>query len=288
MCPTSGVYPAADVKDAGDQISSTYEGRHVTLYEGELVHPEHADVYVDKGDPVVFGAGLQGVGVAFMDGVAITDLIAIDTEGIWVLDVVASDDDGASAVAVGDLLCIDTVTAVISKIRSTLTAIPFGYALGTIASGTKTIAVKIHFDPKPAGTETYEAIINLSAVDIKAMYATPVELIAAIAGKGIVVESYDLKLILTATAFTGGGDAEIEYGSTVHAGGTKAISTTISAGLIRMTEGVWWSLVSATGAIGVDEPETIINVGIYISNISAAFAAGTGAAAVLRIRYHLI
>lgn len=139
MC---GVYPAADALTAGDEISSTYEGRHVTLYASELTH---AGAVVTKGLPVVFQ---NACGVAFKTEVAGTDLIAVDTEGIWVESVVAVNDFGNSAVVPGDLLYINTTTCIISKISSELTQIPFGYALGSIGDGsTATIAVKVHFDP---------------------------------------------------------------------------------------------------------------------------------------------
>lgn len=152
MSPAFGVYPIADALNPGDEISSTYEGRHVTVLESDLIHPTHVGGIVDKGDPVVFGTtGLQAVGVA-LGGDANTvagDLIAIDTEGIWNLDVVAITDGAVnSAVAGGDLLFINVGTAVISKITNQATQIPFGYALGIITGGlTEAIAVKVHFDP---------------------------------------------------------------------------------------------------------------------------------------------
>lgn len=147
--PAFGVYPVADVQTAGEEVSSTYEGRHVTLLESELIHPSHTDGFVDKGDPVVFGTvALQGVGVAFKSAAAATDIVAIDTEGIWILDVVAADDGGNVAVEGGDRLYINITTAVVSKIADSATNIPFGYALGHVDSGlTNTIAVKLHWDP---------------------------------------------------------------------------------------------------------------------------------------------
>jgi len=104
---------------------------------------------VDKGDPIVSATGKPAiVGVAFKSAAAATDRIAIDTEGIWVLDVVAADDAGNSAVAGGALVYINTTTAVLSKISNGATQVPFGYALGIITSGdTEAIAVKVHFDP---------------------------------------------------------------------------------------------------------------------------------------------
>lgn len=144
--PAFGVYPVADALAAGDEISSTYEGRHVTLRASEI---RHAGAVVTKGMPVVFGTtGLRGVGIALKTEVLGTDLVAIDTEGIWVVDVYARNDDGNSAVAGGDALFINTTTCEVSKITSIATQIPFGYALGIITGGlTETIAVKVHFDP---------------------------------------------------------------------------------------------------------------------------------------------
>ena len=147
--PSYGAYPVADAKNPGDEISSTYEGRHLTLLESDLVHPTHADGFVDKGDPVVSATGKPAiVGVAFKSAEAATDRIAIDTEGIWALDVVAQNDAGNVAVAGGDLIYINTTTAVLSKISNGATQVPFGYALGIITSGnTEAIAVKVHWNP---------------------------------------------------------------------------------------------------------------------------------------------
>lgn len=147
--PTFGVYPVADAEPAGQEVSSTSEGRHVTLVESELIHPTHSDGFVNKGDPVVFGtAALQGVGVAFKSAAAATDLVAVDTEGIWIIDVNAADDGGNRAIEGGDRLYINVSTAIVSAIATAATQRPFGYALGHIDSGaTETIAVKVHWDP---------------------------------------------------------------------------------------------------------------------------------------------
>ena len=147
--PAYGAYPVADAKNPGDEVSSTYEGRHLTLLESDLVHPVHADGFVDKGDPIVTATGKPvPVGVAFTSAAAATDRIAIDTEGIWVLDVVAVDDAGNSAVAGGDVVYINTTTAVLRKISNQATQVVFGYALGIITAGQKeAIAVKVHHDP---------------------------------------------------------------------------------------------------------------------------------------------
>lgn len=140
-----------DIYDtAGEQISSTGEGRHITLGESLLNHPTHADGMVDAKDPVTFGtvADGRGVGVAFIDAAAATDLISVDTEGIWALSVIANNDAGGSAVEIGDPIFINRTTCLLSKIRNVATNIPFGYALDVLDSGTTgVIAVKVHWDP---------------------------------------------------------------------------------------------------------------------------------------------
>lgn len=129
------------------EISSTGGGRHVTLSAGLINHPGAA---VAAYDPVTFGtvADGYGVGVALGDEVAATDLIAIDTEGIWNLSVVATDDEGNSAIEIGDVIYINRTTCILSKISSDTTNLVFGYAMDTLAEGsTATRAIKVHWAP---------------------------------------------------------------------------------------------------------------------------------------------
>ena len=132
------------------EVSSTLEGRHVTLPESLLNHPTHGDNLVDGKDPVVFGttAAGYGVGVAFSSASAVTDQIAIDTEGIWCLSAQAVDDEGNSAIRVGDIIYINRTDCILSKISSDTTNIVFGYALTPLDSGEEDLVViKVHWSP---------------------------------------------------------------------------------------------------------------------------------------------
>jgi len=161
---TVGVY--AGEQTAGTEVSSTYEGRHLTVLETELIHPFRASGLVNKGDPVIIcnAAAVaergNAVGIALATATAITDYIAVDTEGIWNLTVFSYDDTGGgSAIVAGDPLYIHdgstggvgalgTGDATISKRKSVVTQIPFGYALGAlVGAGTGQIAIKVHWDP---------------------------------------------------------------------------------------------------------------------------------------------
>jgi len=138
-----GVYGGSAVLAENDEISSTYEGRHLTFLASDITGTEHT--LVTKGHPVVVGEHI--VGVALKTEISGSDLIAIDTEGIWALKVLAEDDLGDIAVAAGDELWISKAGAIISKKRNTVTHTRFGYALGSIDAGSElVIAVKVHWD----------------------------------------------------------------------------------------------------------------------------------------------
>ena len=141
---------------AGDEVSSTYEGRHITLEESYLVHPYRASTLVNKGDPVLINDEI--VGVAFSTATANTDLISIDTEGIWFLSVFGcitdgTEDGAAHALAVGDPVYIKraagTDTVILSGQSDPQHYRRFGYLLGDVTadleSGTAdVVAVKVH------------------------------------------------------------------------------------------------------------------------------------------------
>ena len=143
-------------RTAGEAGSVTNEGRYLTVLESDLTHPVHADGFADKGDPVNIG-NIVGV-VCSESATAATDLMTVDTEGLYYLNVVASDGSGTSNVVVGDDLYL--ATGVVSKIA---TGIPFGKALTALAgSATAAVAlVKVHM-PIPEGTMVGTNFTDLS------------------------------------------------------------------------------------------------------------------------------
>ncbi|MBU1173093.1 MAG: DUF2190 family protein [Proteobacteria bacterium] len=126
---------------AGDEVSSSGEGRIVNIQESELIHPAHTDGLVDKGDPVAFW---DGVGVALRSALAVTDIIPIDTEGIWRLSVENTGLNNFGDISVGQVLFIDASGLVYDDWQTSFAI--FGYALQPIDSvRTEVIAVKVHW-----------------------------------------------------------------------------------------------------------------------------------------------
>jgi hypothetical protein len=123
--------------------------------------------------------------------------------------------------------------------------------------------------------------VNLAAADIIAMGTTPVSLIAAPgAGKITLVESITLKMVRTATAFTGGGALEFRY---TDASGAK-VTADIAASVVT-TGGAGTEYNSVAGVTTSLTP--VANAAIVIRNATAAFADGTGTATVT-LKYRVI
>lgn len=121
--------------------------------------------------------------------------------------------------------------------------------------------------------------VSLTAAQIIAMGTTPVELIAAPgAGKCTIVDNITVKMVTTATAFTGGGAVEFRY---TDASGTK-VTADVAAAVVTAVAGT-----SFTNVRGIEASLTCTaNAAIVVRNPTAAFAAGTGTA-VLTIQYHV-
>jgi len=123
-------------REAGEEVSSTFGGRHVYVQEILLIHADPGDGLVDKGQPVAFW---EGVGVALKSATSTAENIPIDTEGIWRLSVVA-----VNPIVVGQSLFI-TANGVVTDDPTNAWAV-IGYSLQAIAeAGTEVIAVKVHW-----------------------------------------------------------------------------------------------------------------------------------------------
>lgn len=128
-------------------------------------------------------------------------------------------------------------------------------------------------------------IVQLTAAQLIAMYATPVALIPAVPGKSIIVDAFEFIITRTSTAFTGGGVVAPQYDSTANGAGTAATAT-VAATVVTGAAGK-----TITARIPVVQSDiaqaSIEGIGLFLSNATAAFAAGTGTA-VARIAYHLV
>jgi hypothetical protein len=115
------------------------------------------------------------------------------------------------------------------------------------------------------------ATVNLNAGQIYGMFAAPVSLIGAPGlNKVIMVDAILLRSKRTATAFTGGGALQIRY----HVTTTTVIATpaaTVLTGAAGTQDILFGSDTSDPNGITIPE-----NEGLDLTNLTSAFAAGTG------------
>jgi hypothetical protein len=124
-------------REAGEEVSSTFEGRHVTVEESLLMHVDPGDGLVNKGQPVAF---IDGVGIALKSATSTSEKIPIDTEGIWRVSVVVTEVGG---IGVGQTLYITAGGVVTDDPTSAQTV--FGYSMQQGVQGTIIVAVKVHW-----------------------------------------------------------------------------------------------------------------------------------------------
>lgn len=149
---------------------------------------------------------------------------------------------------------------------------------------------KVFYNTGSTATPVWESeiiskTVSLTAAQIIAMYATPVVVIPAVSGKTIVLDSFIFDLTGTATQFTGGGVVNLQYKSTANGAGT-ALHADIAAAVVTGATGNVKTLRTPADLSAVATAD-IDGQGVYISNKTGAFAAGTGTAS-LRVKYHLI
>jgi len=127
--------------------------------------------------------------------------------------------------------------------------------------------------------------VSLTAAQLNGMYAASVEIVPAVAGKAIVLDSFMLDLTGTATQFAGGGVVNLQYANTVNGAGTTLhadIAATVLTGATARV--LTLRIPKDLSAIAT----TAINgIGVFIGNKSAAFTTGTGTA-VCKVSYHVI
>lgn len=204
---------------------------------------------------------------------------------------------GGSISGITDLAIADGGTGV-----STMTTAYAPVIAGTTATGALQVAdtglatsgwvftsngssAKPSFQAIPSPAVSFLTVaVPLTSNNIKTMYTTPVELIAAPgAGNMIMIYSCFMDFTYSTAAYTGGGTVKVQYGATFGGGGASTLST-ITAGTMGITSN-YIMYMSPAGANSIRTD--FINKSICISNLTAVFASGSGTA-IMNIVYRIV
>lgn len=131
------------------------------------------------------------------------------------------------------------------------------------------------------------AVVVLPASSITGAFATPALLLPSPGtGKAIMINSVRV-VTHVVTPFAGGGAGSIQYGQTVHGGGTLAVDATTPAAEINAVGSQIYSQYGVP-ATTVNPTSDITATGVYFSNATGAFTGGTGSTVTFNIAYTII
>lgn len=122
-------------------------------------------------------------------------------------------------------------------------------------------------------------VVSLTAANLIAMFTTPVSLLPAPgAGYASLVDQIAFEMNASSTAFTGGGGVNFIYHGT-----STAVAGLMGSAVVTAGPGTTLTLLTPIQS-GITVPA---NTGLDVTNISSAFATGTGSARI-HLRYRVV
>jgi len=237
------------------------EGKAVEVLESVLVHPTHADGFVDSGD-LVYVTGTTLVGVAMDSAAAATDLVRVWVTGVVSAYSAAVTATAQSAIAVGDKLYLPAADVfAIGTLTSDATA---PTTADTVTIGTTVYTFRTALSVGP--TIPYEVLIGASAA---AALDNLKSAINATAGGGTTYSTGTLAHP-TVTAETNTNTTQVVQAKA--AGGVASLIVTTEA-----STHLSWGATYLQGGTLIGEPNK--NTGLTVFGLAlTAVAAATGRA----------
>ena len=133
------------------------------------------------------------------------------------------------------------------------------------------------------------ASVPMTLAQFAGMYAAPYLLVATPgSNKMIAVEKMEIILTYGSAALTAGGVVAAQYDSTANGAGVNATNSEAAADFF-VTASTMFQFVGVSGnTVGALPFSTCANKGLYLSNLTQAFATGTASAFVVKVYYRII
>lgn len=132
--------------------------------------------------------------------------------------------------------------------------------------------------------KTQTAIVTLTAAQVLAMYATPALIVAAPPTGMAIIPTACQIITLVSTAFAGGGTAQLQWGNTIHAGGTVALDATTPAAEITAAASQIYTQYGVPTTT-VTPIATANGLGLYFTNATGPFTGGAGSTVTVAVTY---
>lgn len=206
--------------------------------------------------------------------VAMTGDIAITNGGVTSIGagvIVNADVNASAAIDYSKLAALTGGNILVGSAANVPTSVAMSGDATLDNLGALTIANNAITSAKMADTMLHYAAVPVTSTAFKAMYVTPIELVAAPpANFLLVLESSQVLMSYNTTQYADGGVVHIQYDSTTLGAGIIASTTQAAANFFD----------AADTALGfnqgvVKQPFlTSVNKGLYLSNVTGAFTTG--------------
>jgi len=204
-------------------------------------------------------------------------LVAITNAGVTSIPLASADILVGSA---GGAAAAVAVTGDVTISNSGVTTIGSGAVTGSKIANNAVDYAQIALDVAATAT------VTLTAAQIKALYDTPVQLIAAPgSGKLILIDSILWDIAFVTTQYTAGGAIQAQYGNSAHGAGSPASASIAAATLNGVAASGY--LANGSGAATLNAPATVLNTAVYLSNATQDFASGDSTVT-LYVRYRVV
>ncbi len=154
-------------------------------------------------------------------------------------------------------------------------------AAATIPTG---VTVQDNRGTTGGGSGIQVATVPLTLAQLQGAFTTPVQVVAAPGANSIVdVIDATLNLVFGSAAFSGGGAAQLSYGTGVT---TAASSTWAAANFTGLAANRIDKVLGAN--IAATTTSTVLNKAVNYTNATAVFTVGTGGSGLLSVSYRII